>query len=268
MNIFNTGETAEELNNKYNPDGSVLREAQLRMLDMLLYLDNICKQQGLSYSLDSGNVLGAVRHGGFIPWDDDVDIIMELNDYRKLCRYLLKHPHNQYVLQTPMNDPFYINHWCVLRDLKSEYIQDSHIHNMRKFKGLQVDIFPIENKTIAPLHYLIAKSNYLNQKFVLKHCKYLSKLLFYINSIIIIPCIRTLSRLFGNKDIYAYAYGLPWPQFRYQKSDLFPLSSVSFENYPFPSPNNVDSFLRKLYGSYWELPNNRDHHKASYKIWK
>ena len=80
--VFNTGETQGELRAKYNPDGSILRRAQLRMLDMLLYLDKVCKEQQIPYCLDSGNVLGAVRHGGFIPWDDDMDVL--------LTRYRLK----------------------------------------------------------------------------------------------------------------------------------------------------------------------------------
>ena len=110
---FNTGETNQELRDKYNPDNSILRKAQLRMLDMLIYIDNICKEQDIKYSLDGGNVLGAIRHGGFIPWDDDVDIILERKEYKRLCNYLLKNPHPQYVLQTPKTDPMFINHWNV-----------------------------------------------------------------------------------------------------------------------------------------------------------
>ena len=69
--VFNTGETQSELRAKYNPEGSILRRAQMRMLDMLIYLDKVCKEQNIPYRIDGGNVLGAVRHGGFIPWDDD-----------------------------------------------------------------------------------------------------------------------------------------------------------------------------------------------------
>jgi lipopolysaccharide cholinephosphotransferase len=76
MIAFNTGETSEDLKAHFNPEGSTLKKAQDRMLDMLLYLDNVCKEQNVPYRIDAGNVLGAVRHGGFIPWDDDVDIVL------------------------------------------------------------------------------------------------------------------------------------------------------------------------------------------------
>ena len=66
---FNTGETSEELRATYNPEGSILRKVQDRLLEMLLYLDGVCKSIGVPYRLDGGNVLGAIRHQGFIPWE-------------------------------------------------------------------------------------------------------------------------------------------------------------------------------------------------------
>lgn len=64
IETFNTGETQETLRNDYNPDGSVLRRAQLRLLDMAIYLQETAKKIGVPCRLDGGNVLGALRHGG------------------------------------------------------------------------------------------------------------------------------------------------------------------------------------------------------------
>lgn len=77
-----------ELRERYNPDGSILRKQQLRMLEMLQYIDFVCKKHNIRYWLCSGTLLGAVRHGGFIPWDDDVDIEMLREDYKRLVRIL------------------------------------------------------------------------------------------------------------------------------------------------------------------------------------
>ena len=64
----------QELRSLYNPDGSRLRTIQLNLLDILIEFDRICRNNEIPYWLDSGTLIGAARHGGFIPWDDDLDV--------------------------------------------------------------------------------------------------------------------------------------------------------------------------------------------------
>ena len=64
-----------------------IRQLQLRLLDILVAIDEMCHKQGLRYYLMYGSMLGAVRHSGFIPWDDDIDIGLPRPDYERLIRH-------------------------------------------------------------------------------------------------------------------------------------------------------------------------------------
>ena len=83
-----TASQTQALREKYNPDGSALRRDQLALLDMLCFVADICRQNGIQWWLSSGTLLGAARHKGFIPWDDDIDIAMPRKDYNVLLEIL------------------------------------------------------------------------------------------------------------------------------------------------------------------------------------
>lgn len=269
--VFNTGETQEQLREKYNPEGSNLRIAQLRMLDMLKYFDKLCREIGVEYQITGGTLLGAIRHCGFIPWDDDTDVIVPRKDYKRLCDYLKKYPHPQYVLQDHTTDTHYFNFWSVLRDLKSEYIQEDNVHKMRKFRGMQIDIFPIDHG-ILPRLQRIAHS--LNYKFVyinvrrnkIKQAKRNFRLL---NSIVF-PIFRLGSKIFGDKKYYGHAYGQVWFN-KYPVEVLFPSREFDFEAVKLYGPNKPKEFLNIEYSDipYQELPpeDQRLSHNAYCRVW-
>ena len=79
---------AKALKERFNPEGSLLRRQQNRMTEMLVFIDGVCRKHNIKYWLCSGTLLGCIRHGGYIPWDDDLDIEMLREDYLKLLKVL------------------------------------------------------------------------------------------------------------------------------------------------------------------------------------
>ena len=97
----------DELRVKYNPEGSELRALQMRLIEMLDFIDDLCKKNDIKYWLSSGTCLGAVRHGGFIPWDDDLDIEMMREDFLKFEKVFKET--GKYALQTSSTDSLLLN---------------------------------------------------------------------------------------------------------------------------------------------------------------
>lgn len=266
---FNTGETAEDLKRLYNPEGSMLRSAQTRMLEMLLYIDDVCKQIGVEYFIEGGTALGAVRHGGFIPWDDDADIAMRRKDWKKLCRYLTSHQNGRYVLQNYKTDKHYYEQWAVLRDLNSEYIQDSNLHNIRKYKGLQVDIFPLEEGPIKFFKDLSDLFTKINDRFLAGKHPILARLCNLSQIHIVNPLGRIVSLFFGDKSSYSYVYGHNVGRPEFKSVNLFPTNPILFEGHILSGPHNPKEYCKGFFGEYMNLPKieSRNKHHAEYTIW-
>ena len=231
-----------------------LRQAQMRMLDMLIYLDETCKKLGIEYQLNSGNVLGAIRHGGFIPWDNDVDVMLDMPNYKKLCDYLLNHPTDQYELQTCDTDPVFFGHWSKLRDLRSEYVKAGIGHNRRRYRGLQIDLFPFEAGSSKILHILACKIHgTLERKVVEKNHVKIARAGYWILRKVLVPIFR-IANIFGNKNTYMHTYGMPWHT-RYPKDVLFPAKPIEFEGHTFMGPAQPEEYCRLVYGEdYMTLP--------------
>lgn len=259
-------ETNEELRAKYNPEGSDLRRAQLRMLDMLLYLDKVCKENEIEYWLGYGTCLGAVRHSGFIPWNDDLDICVFEKDFQRLKTILLKEAHPLYQLQCKDTDTNFFQFWIRLKDIKSLASHSTKvgkkIDGLLKYKGLGIDIFPVSYNVSVPLNKLVSCRNWgfsVIAKFDSVMAVKMANIFYYIQKNIIKMC--KIIRVNRKENVIRLDYGIN-AYFSHDKSIILPLRTICFEGSMFPVPCNVDLYLRSIYGNYMKLPPEevRNHH--------
>ena len=241
---------------KYNEDGSVLREIQLHMLDILKVFDKICQEYKIPYWLSSGTLLGAVRHGGFIPWDDDLDVELLREDLLRLIPILQKElPKYGLIYQDHHSDPGYLFTHTKIRDLKSHICEQNNIDVNYEYRGLFIDIFALEKTTpiIIKLANIarcyIRLCGHKNDKWGIKRafddCCYHVAHGYY-------SILRLVSKLFKPKYYYdqlGSGYIMKRnPQY------IFPLQRIKFEDIEFNAPADCDAFLRDAFGDYRRLP--------------
>ena len=245
-----------KLHARFNSDGSDLRKMQMRMLDMLKYIDNVCRKNNIKYWLSSGTCLGAVRHGGFIPWDDDADIEMEKKDFKKLKK-ILKSNSSQYQLQDHTTDNEYLAPYAKLRDTKS-ILKETNANDLHyKYSGLYIDIFCISPSSSL---FLYKVSSSLHHRIIYKLTRIKNKILrkILINTIypltnnIIYPILSLFSRI-NNKGYYRHILGSGFVGRRY-KEDFTETVLFPFEDTMLPIPKGYDSYLKRLYGDYMSIP--------------
>jgi len=257
-------ELQAELRAKYNPDGSKLRNIQLRMLDMLKYIDKVCVENNIKYWLSSGTCLGAVRHGGFIPWDDDVDIELLEKDYQRLIKYLLSNETEEFIVQTYENDPNYIMDFAKLRDKTTKISEVFGIDKFYRQQGLFIDIFRLSPSGSKILHYCCGRLRVLEfyiKKGGLK--SKLFKLMFPIARSInnfIIGAVRPLDRIRCDGRL-RHHLGVTFLAPRYA-DDVKEVIRVPFEGLLLPIPSGYDSYLKSIYGDYMEMRQEHVHIKS------
>mgnify|MGYP004649564897 CR=1 FL=1 len=132
-----------------------LRRLQLIELEMLLEVDRICRKNKIKYMISSGTLLGAVRHKGFIPWDDDLDTYMLREDFEKFCAaWEQDADKNSFFLQTYKTDPEYRWGYAKIRRKGTEYLRDGQ-EAIKCMSGVSMDIFILDNiPDSRPMEYL------------------------------------------------------------------------------------------------------------------
>lgn len=145
-----------------------IKQLQSRLLDILIAFDKVCREHNLRYCICGGTLLGAVRHGGFIPWDDDLDCSMPRPDYERFiahCREWLPE-HLEFVCAE--NDPLYPLPFGKIQDARTTLIERRHLYYLG---GCYIDIFPFDahSDNTVMRHWRCARYNYLSKMLYFVH---------------------------------------------------------------------------------------------------
>lgn len=239
-------------------DPKILREAQLIMLEMLVEFDALCKKHNLRYWLDSGTLLGAVRHEGFIPWDDDIDLSMPIEDYEKFQEIAQTELSSDIFFQTKETDKDFLFDYSKLRSNKASIVE---FHEKDKeinyHQGVFVDIFPMRT-----LENTVENEKYYNDVF--KKIREASAISLHTPQGKNLPKSRkefvdSLSQLhqgWGNKtNKVIYSGEMPDVSAWFDIQEVFPLKTMKFEGSEFSVPHNPNHYLSAIYSfNYMELP--------------
>lgn len=253
-----------------------LKELQKVQIEILTLIDQICNENNLRYSLYAGTLLGAVRHEGFIPWDDDLDVCMPREDYDRFIEIWNKNPQEGYLLQNKENTPRFTQSFSKIRKdhttfLQYEFERDAY------HTGIFVDIFPIDYIPNSKIKRTIFKGycivyQLLTREFIPKKANKVVQLV----STTILGCVRGKKRDDLRRKLYkkitryktCKGYNMVATETIEMLNILYPsglfdnMSKLKFENNEYSCFAEARKYLKLTYGNYMQLP------PVEERVWK
>jgi lipopolysaccharide cholinephosphotransferase len=270
------------MHNGESEDSTVLRRLQLTELEILKEAVRICETGKLRYFLTGGTLLGAVRHKGFIPWDDDIDIAMPRKDYEQFLNLCSEQLDSRYYVHDSDTDPSYWLPFAKIRKHNTVFDEVDMAH-LDVPKGIYVDIFPLDSadKQASPFQGIQARVvRTVGAVIIYRKGLFLSRetgremtsvrtLLKALLKILLVSASRAFSmhalsklqqRVMSwnrNDDAPCYvSLGSHYRHFQQAilKDMYLPATEVEFEGEMFSAPRDWDYILRRIYGDYMKLP--------------
>ena len=254
-----------------------IREIQEVSLEILKAVTDVCETLGLRYALIYGTLIGAVRHHGYIPWDDDVDMMMPRPDYDRLTAYLTAHKLPNLTLFNRQTCPAYP--YTISRVSDDRYILEME-NEASVGMGVFIDIYPydglgatreeavrfgLKGDRLSSLCYQASRKHFAMETTTSPFRKLLKRPVFLFSKLLGKDFFQDrLEKLAGVKDYDSSAYigcvvWLSWGE-----KDIFPRAwfdetvLMPFERYAFRVPKHYDEILRHEYGDYMQLPPEED----------
>lgn len=241
-------------------------------LDILKYFRGICKQLGIKYYLMGGTLLGAVRHQGFIPWDDDIDVMMFRDDYDKLVSYFKKNNKGRYQL----GDIHLMSDYSfpIGKLIDTSTVLVSNKVKTGKITGAFIDIFPLDKvqdvEDLKERKVRLGRLNTFIEIFsrmlpkdyeeVASHWNWKEKIVYSLYRFVgwhrLAKKYEMICREKNdtNAEYYAYIGWILYDREIWSKSTLGNGVGITFENEIFNVPKQYEQFLEVVYGNYMELP--------------
>ena len=252
-----------------------LKEHQQALFVLLQEFDRICKALDIPYVLFAGTMLGAVRHGGFIPWDDDLDVLMFREDYERFLREA----------ETILNqDKFYLqksfsDHWPMffskLRLNGTTCLEKYHPRDLCTHQGIYMDIFPCDNAAKTELG---RRLQFMASKVVIAKALYqrgyetdsrIKKLFMTICRLLPMGFFRRIACKGKSNSQYVHSFfaaASGYSKNVYPREVLSENSLCRFEKQEFPIPADFDYLLTQLYGQWRMLPRESERKQKQHAI--
>lgn len=268
-------------------------------LDILKVVAEFCEKNGIRYYLCGGTLLGAIRHKGFIPWDDDIDIIMPRPDYVRFHE-LFNKENKRYQINSILNNPRWITTFAEVEDTRT--VKEYTSFNADYIGGISIDVFPTDgspnNKFIRRVYWEVM--NFIERIAVLSHQKFCvskhfsdqdvgySKIKTVLRTslkFLLIPLARLtlpfnlnlLVNIIGSSfdvDSSDYIGVVTFPHYGFKEcvegKPFLKLKKRIFENCMFNTPDGYEEYLSNLYGNYMKMPSEEkrvSHHNVK-GFWK